>query len=222
MRAFVITIEDLPASVVAANRCIESFRRTNPAIQIKRWKATTPKDDIVKMFTAKGIDPRYFNEQGGSYTKNCMSAFMSHFRLWEHSVIMNEEIIILEHDAVAVGHIPLDMRYKGCVNLGKPSYGKWEQPKSIGLNPLTSKQYFPGAHAYRLKPEAARTLIHTATEGKLAGPTDVFLNLEWFPFLEEYYPWPVEARDNFTTIQRDVGCRAKHNWSNEYAILQVR
>ena len=222
MRAFVITIEDLPASVAAADRCIISFSRTNPAIQVEKWKATTPKDNIGRIFDHKGIDPRYFNEQGGSYTKNCMSAFMSHFRLWEHSVIMNEEIIILEHDAVAVGHIPLDMRYRGCVNLGKPSYGKWEQPKRLGLNPLTSKQYFPGAHAYMIQPAAAEEFIHSATEGSIAGPTDVFIRNDHFTFLYEYYPWPVEARDNFTTIQRDVGCRAKHNWSNEYAILQVR
>jgi hypothetical protein len=43
------------------------------------------------------------------------------------------------------------------------------------------------------------------------GPTDVFLNLNSFAFLQEFYPWPVEARDSFTTIQSEIGCRAKHN-----------
>ena len=44
-----------------------------------------------------------------------------------------------------------------------------------------------------------------------ARPTDVFLNRNTFPFLEEYFPWPVEAKDSFTTIQSERGCTAKHN-----------
>ena len=43
-----------------------------------------------------------------------------------------------------------------------------------------------------------------------AGPTDVFLHLDNFSFLQEYYPWVVEAKDSFTTIQNEKGCRAKH------------
>ena len=218
MKAFVITIYDLPASVASAERCVKSVRN----FPVNFWKATTPKDGIDKIFRDKGISPYYFEENGGSYKRNCMSAFHSHFSIWEWCVNNNEEVIIFEHDAVCVGDIPLVQSYKGCLSLGQPSYGKWNQPPKLGVQKLVTKNYFPGAHAYRLKPEAARTLIHTATEGKLAGPTDVFLNLEWFPFLEEYYPWPVVARDTYTTIQKEVGCGAKHNWGKDYAILQVR
>ncbi len=34
-----------------------------------------------------------------------------------------------------------------------------------------------------------------------------------FPNLKEFYPWPVRANDNFTTIQKTEGCLAKHNWN---------
>jgi len=51
--------------------------------------------------------------------------------------------------------------------------------------------------------------------------TDIFLNLDWFPWLQEYYPWPVEARDNFTTIQNQTGCLAKHNYGEGYDIEEV-
>ena len=44
-----------------------------------------------------------------------------------------------------------------------------------------------------------------------AEPTDVYLNLDRFPFITEFYPWPIECRDSFSTIQRELGCRAKHN-----------
>jgi hypothetical protein len=47
----------------------------------------------------------------------------------------------------------------------------------------------------------------------------VFLHKERFPWLEEYYPWPVQAKDTFTTIQNVEGCQAKHRFNNEYKII---
>lgn len=219
MKAFVITIMDMPASMSAARRCINSVKN----FPVEMWEATTPKDDPESIMESLGISTRYFDERGGSYRTNCMSAFLSHMGTWQWCIDNNEEVIVFEHDAVAVMDIPLHMNYQGCISLGAPSYGNFITPKVLGVNPLTSKRYFPGAHAYRLKPQAAQQLIYAATELSLAGPTDVFLNLDWFPWLEEYYPHPVEARDNFTTIQRVDGCRQKHNWSvDKYAILPAK
>jgi hypothetical protein len=54
-----------------------------------------------------------------------------------------------------------------------------------------------------------------------ARPTDVFLNADTFPFLQELYPWPVIAKDTFTTIQKSEGCQAKHNFNANYEIIDV-
>ena len=90
-------------------------------------------------------------------------------------------------------------------------------PLQFGVNPLTHKQYFGGAHGYMMSPGGATELIEMA---KIApGPTDTFLNLDNFPFLQEYYPWLVEAKDSFTTIQNENGCKAKHNYNESYKIL---
>ena len=144
-----------------------------------------------------------------SRTSNCLAAYLSHYRLWKECVELNQEITIFEHDAVCINNINSHIAYNACISLGKPSYGSFNTPTKLGVNPLTSKRYFPGAHAYRLKPAAAQMFIQEARMA--ARPTDVFLNVDIFPFLEEYYPWPVEARDSFTTIQTDAGCHAKHN-----------
>jgi GR25 family glycosyltransferase involved in LPS biosynthesis len=85
------------------------------------------------------------------------------------------------------------------------------------VNQLVSKPYFPGAHAYMLKPAGAKAFIAKAHEKPL--PTDIFINKVNFPWLEEYYPWPVEARDTFTTIQKVEGCLAKHNYNDDYKII---
>ena len=45
------------------------------------------------------------------------------------------------------------------------------------------------------------------------------LNKNNFPWLQECYPWPVEADDSFTTIQKTEGCLAKHNYGESYEII---
>ena len=128
--------------------------------------------------------------------------------------------MIFEHDAVCEGFIPEFIAYDHCISLGFPSYGKYNTPTFLGAGPLTSKRYFPGAHAYRIKPSGAKQLIKWAQFE--AGPTDVFLHLDRFPWLQEYYPWPVKADDSFSTIQKEEGCLAKHNWDGgvKYELLR--
>lgn len=214
MKHFVITILDNPQSVKIADRCIASGAKNNLAI--RQWMATTPDEHLAKKLDDAHIKQAGFEEKY-SRLENCMAAFHSHYSLWQHCVQIDEEITIFEHDAVVVDNIPNNLTYMGVVNLGKPSYGKWSSPKSLGMNPLTSKRYFPGAHAYRVNPVGARTLITQARVN--ARPTDVFLNLDVFPYLQEYFPWPVEARDTFTTIQKTEGCLAKHGYNENYKII---
>ena len=217
MKNYVITIMDNEKSVKAADRCIKSGQSVG-GLEIEKWPATTPRDDINVMAANEGVNTTAMNEVY-SRTSNCLAAFLSHYRLWKWSAQNNEEITIFEHDAVCVNNIPTHINYKGIISLGKPSYGKYNTPLGLGVNRLTSKRYFPGAHAYRIKPNAAKMLVQQARfEAK---PTDVFLNLENFAFLEEFYPWPVEAKDSFTTIQSERGCLAKHNFNNSYEIVDV-
>lgn len=198
---------DNEKSVKSAERCITSGYTTG-GITIEKWPATTPRDDINIIAANEGINTAAIDEVY-SRTSNCLAAFLSHYRLWKWSVQNNEEITIFEHDAVCVNVINSTIIYNACISLGHPSYGKFNTPATLGVNPLTSKTYFPGAHAYRLKPAAAKFFIQQAKTA--ARPTDVFLNLNSFPFLEEYYPWLVEAKDSFTTIQNVNGIAAKHN-----------
>ena len=217
MKNYVITIMDNPRSVEVAKRCIDSGM--DNGIHIEHFKAITPKDNLTKLMKTEGINASGFEEKW-SRQPNCMAAFMSHYSLWKKSVELNEEVTIFEHDAWITAPIPEKIPYRGCISFGQPSYGRWNDPIRLGVNTLTSKRYFPGAHAYRVKPHVAQLLIDEAKHH--AQPTDIFLNLDRFPFLEEYYPWPVMARDSFTTIQNENGIRAKHSYvkiGEKYEIL---
>lgn len=215
MKSFVITIESMPESVKLAERCIRSM----PEFDVQKFTAITPDDDPVMIAGSEGLDLSFFDVDARRYSRfeRCVSAFLSHYSLWKQCAEENVEYQIFEHDAVCVGNLPKFISYEGCISLGAPSYGKFNTPKVLGVSPLVSKVYFPGAHAYRLKPKAARTLVQHAREN--AAPTDVYLCKSNFSWLQEYYPWPVEARDTFSTIQHERGCQAKHGYNEKYKLL---
>lgn len=217
MKHYVITIMNNPESVSVANRCIRSGKEYG--IQIQPFKAVTPADNPKEMLEQKGIETKYFDEVY-SRTDNCMAAFLSHHSLWEKSVAINEEITIFEHDAVVTSQIPESIYYETIINLGYPSYGKYNTQQHEGVYPLFSKKYLPGAHAYRVNPRGAEALIHLAKTH--AGPTDVFININSIPSVREIYPWPVVADDSFSTIQQTQGCLAKHSYRknpNDYRLI---
>ncbi len=214
MKAYVITIMSHQGSLETSWRCIESGKKHG--LDIERFEAYTPDNDPLDFLENEGIPKEGFTEKY-SRNLNCIAAFCSHYSLWKKSVELNEEILIFEHDAVLVDKIVSN--YNLVCTFGKPSYGNFKQPMSIGTSPLTHKRYFGGAHAYGVKPQGAKLLIERAKID--GGPTDTFLHLDRFDFLEEYYPWPVEARDNFTTIQNVNGCLAKHNYNEDYEISDV-
>ena len=215
MKAYVITIRGNINSVQAANKCIDSGKLHG--VQIEKFSAITPEDNPVELLKTRGISPIQFDEKY-SRNENCIAAFLSHYALWEACSKGKENFVIFEHDAIMVDRIPPAFP-NYVMNLGHPSYGKWNTPAQLGINPLTTKRYFPGAHAYMVTPEGGRLLVENAP--MYAKPTDVYLNIDTFPWLQEWYPFIAEARDTFTTIQVEAGCRAKHNWNEGYEIIDA-
>lgn len=214
MKAYVIRIKDHELSEQAARRCIKSAAKQG--LEVHPWNAYTPKDNPIELLEERGIDPKPFNEVY-SRTLNCASAFLSHYSLWKHSVETNEKVVIFEHDAVIHDKIPVNANFTHVMTFSKPSYGNYNTPPLLGTNPLTQKRYFGGAHGYIVNPAGAKELIEQTK--KEVKPADVYLNLEYFPWLQEHYPWSCTAMDNFTTIQTDVGCQAKHRYGETYAIV---
>ena len=212
MRAFVIYVP-IEESEKAAQRCCRSA--ANFQINVELFRGVTPEDHPERLAEELNIPTANFREKYSRY-ENCLSAFLSHRRLWEWCAHNNEEVLIFEHDAVVTDPIP-DVPYRGVLSYGHPSYGKWVTPPTLGVNKLVSKQYLPGAHAYRVKPEAAKVLLETAKTH--AGPTDLYIRNELFDFVEEYYPWPVVVRETFSTIQNETGCQAKHGYGEGYQLL---
>ena len=213
MKMYVITIKENERSVQVADRCVKSGLVFG--YKINKHTAYTPENcDVYEELKKLKYPSVAFNEIY-SRPENCIAGFLSHHSLWKKCVRSKEPIVIFEHDAVLVGDIPQMMMFD-ILNLGKPSYGKFNTPSFIGYGSLVSKPYFPGAHAYRLTPKGAQQVIDECVFS--AGPTDIYIHSSKFT-LGEYYPWPAEARDSFTTIQQKQGCYAKHNYGETYEII---
>lgn len=215
MSAFVITIMDNEKSVAAAQRCIKHGARHG--FDIEHWEATTPRDDILEMAEKYKIRTEPFELNKFSRFKPCLSTFLSHHSLWKYCAESGEEITVFEHDVVFLQPKPAYIPYTHMINIGQPSYGDWKTPPKLGVNQLTSKSYFPGAHAYMLKPSGAKRLLDQATV--TAKPTDLFLNIKDMPWLQEYNPFIAMVQDTFSTIQREDGCIAKHQFNEDYEII---
>ena len=78
MKSYVITIMSEPRSVESAQRCIDSM----PDYDVQMFSAITPKDDPFEIAKKKGLPLDLFKE-GYSRIENCVSAFLSHYSLWE-------------------------------------------------------------------------------------------------------------------------------------------
>lgn len=216
MKAFVITIEDNHLSNKAADRCIASAKRYG--VTVEKWSAMTPRNPIFEQRVKESKIAVHNFESGHSRKENALACFLSHMSLWEKCIEDNEEILILEHDALFTNYVP-KLLFDKIITIGQPSYGKYYNPSTLGIQPLSQKEYFKGAHAYIVKPAGARDLIAMVPD--YSRPTDVYLNIMNFPYLQEYYPWPVKVDDSFTTIQMQQGCIAKHNYEKGIELVEA-
>jgi len=218
MKSYIITMLDNKKSVEATEKCIESGKKFG-FHNIEIFKAITPEDDLKYEFEKDGlsidnfkVDTRY------SKLEPAMCCYLSHKEVWKKCLELDEKILVLEHDAIFIDKIPDNIYFNGLVNLGKPSYGKYFEPAmQRGVMGLFSKHHggLPGTHAYMISPIGARRLLD-----KLETTTpDLFLNKKDFPWIQEYYPWPIKADDHFTTIQNVAGALAKHNYNEDFKIL---
>jgi hypothetical protein len=216
MKAYIITLTQVPESVHASHRALLSalnngIDHVEQAHGVWREEARAAAD--AEGLTIGEWDDKYSNADA------VIGNFVAQYRLWKAISRGSEPAIIMEHDAVVVAPISRIPPEFGFVNLGKPSFGRVPAPREEGFYPLFSRAtHLPGAHGYYLTPAFADQLVSMARRRGVQ-PVDLFISPQRFAGIYEYYPWPIEAHDTFTTIQKPRGCVSKHNYGPEYKIL---
>ena len=114
MRAFAIEISNNPTSINGVKELIASSKKVGNEFEVERFVATTPENtDLQGFMDSKGIRwnwplSGHFHDFRTGFKKHAYQAkypskviacFISHYRLWEACVLMDENILVLEHDA---------------------------------------------------------------------------------------------------------------------------
>lgn len=213
MKGYVVTLFNLPQSIEVANRCVKTAKKFDidvelfPAVykDIARQEATNDNIKLGKW------NPIYSDDEA------VIGNLVSQHRIWTKIANGTEPGIVLEHDAVFVSEVP-DLEGKGdIINLGKPSHCRIRHHNEPGIRKMV-QSYLQGAHGYYLTPKGASALLAKVKQIG-AMPCDLFICKRHFPNIQEAYPWPIEAHDTFTTIQKERGCIQKHSYNDDYEIL---
>ncbi len=198
MKPFVITIKNHEDSEKLSNRCVETGKNIGK-VEVNVFEASSPKDKPFEVFKDMNISvgPKMYENSHKRCIESQCACFLSHYRLWEKSLELNENILVLEHDSVFTGVVP-NINFKYLVNLAKPFYAieRYKMPNH-GLQSYRNRRLH-GTHGYAISPAGATKLIEHIKMCGVTAAADNFLNFDW---MEEYYPWPIEANSYFSTIQ---------------------
>jgi len=218
MKGYVGTVFEIPESVEMANRCVESGKQFGVDVEIV---PAVYKDSALETLGKEQLPLAKFDETYSNIGA-VVGNFITQYRCWKKILESNEPGIVLEHDAIFTAPVPevVPLAKADIINIGKPSYGNFRSMNRPGIYPMFSKPggYIPGAHAYYVTVAGASQLIAKAKQLG-ASPCDLFLNKTNFPAIAEVFPWIAVADDEFTTIQKEKGCIAKHNYNADFKIL---
>ena len=212
MKSFIITVKGNEISEVAAAVCKKSHEQVGNQFDVETFDAITPDDvqDIMNLYNIKWTypwDAPTLDMKTGlkltpykTYDKNKrIACFLSHYALWSESILLNEPIIVLEHDAVWTRKFnPTEVIESnfGVVGLNNPLYATRRadifdlqinsRKETIQPIPRVDEEYVPqglaGNSAYVIQPWAAKKIIDKVSEIG-AWPNDAIMCKQLFPFL---------------------------------------
>lgn len=179
MKAFIITLET-DSSLQLANRCLSTCKEND--IDAYIWQAfdgtksgiVTPKQLLgqahISLLQVKNF----------KLTLPEIACFYSHYSLWCHCILMNEPIIILEHDAIILK--PYEKhKYKNSISYLGHEDQLTDTPNGYDVSiEGYDFTFIRGAYAYSIDPYCAKNLVaHTIKEG-ICRPVDVTMRSDYF------------------------------------------
>jgi len=199
MKAYIITLDNTPMSVAAADRCIRSAN-----VEIEKFSAIADinVEPLMRRYkitwnypwTGEEYDLKTGLKKTAYKTKNPLkriACFLSHYTLWKKCIQLDEPIMILEHDAIFVQ--PFDdtafMKAecdiisindpRGATRKAMDYHEKLQKnyqtiQRVPTIDELTIPQGLPGNSAYIIKPSGAKKMLDLVEEHG-AWPNDALM-----------------------------------------------
>ena len=229
MKAYIIGDKKNSVSVNGMMACANSLTKLNSDLFLEIVQQTSPKnlkEDLKNFYIDTDIDLKWtypLNDESGVDEKTGMnlkpyrtnsidkifSCTVSHAKLWLKCVKLEEEIMILEHDAIFTRKFEPFEWEGGVIGLNDPrgathsslvyhtlmSYRKGVSSAPWVGSETSMPQGLAGNSAYIIKPYFAEKLLNKLKE-KGAWPNDALMCKQFFPNeLKVIYPY-------YTAIQR--------------------
>jgi len=182
--AYIITIKDHKRSEELSKRCQHSC--VSVGMPYKVWDAfdgTNEKiipppnmvnDSVINMLK---ITDHYL-------TKGEVACALSHISLWIRCAIIDEPIVILEHDSIMVNPFLNFKSFNSIFYLGGMEWTKLKWPLVEGIPPHASEgpnyHFICRAHAYAIDPTMAKNLIAHVLKFGVCAPLDIMLRADLF------------------------------------------
>lgn len=225
MKAFVITLAGHSYSEAKAQQCIDTAA-TIGGLEVEKFVAVdrTRASDVMRAYgltwtwahgnQSAGVCPRTgLNQHPYGSLAAKIGCSMSHYLLWMKCAVLNEPLLILEHDAVFVRRFE-EFEFEGICQINDPAgatpHGKWwsESMAARGAGVYRKTKIFEdsrpdglaGNSAYVVKPHAARNLID-AFRNLGVWPNDATMCRQLFT-LQEIFPFVTRVDQEMSTTSQ--------------------
>lgn len=188
IKSFVIFVNE-PVSIEQSVESVESFKKIG--INVERFSGVY-KHNVDVVWDQEELF-FYHKQSDNKKVKGVKGCFLSHYLLWKKCLELNEPLLILEHDAIAIRSIPqnileydfdvLNLDYASRQvtdywNYVNSDHGfeicAWKSSDKKGYGGY-NKSSIAGIHGYIIKPSGAEKLIEfSKKEGTL--PADIQIN----------------------------------------------
>ena len=199
-KSYIIRIKNNLTSENLAKRCFESCSRVGQNVEY--WdafdgtgKEIIPPQNVSDVMGLIKITDHYM-------TKGEVACALSHISLWNHCVLIDEPIVIFEHDAVMVRPYNQHAVFNSICFLGsqeqtKLGWNVYATPPHASDGP--NKHFICRAHAYAIDPAVAKNMLAHVIKFGITDPLDILIRADLFPI----YQMGVFAYDEsggYTTI----------------------
>ena len=202
-KKYIITLTDVPASVEAARRCIESAKRHGEDDNLEIFPGVD-RHKSREFFFEHGLTRAHWQERLNDPLA-LSGCFASHYKLWLRCIELGQPIMILEHDAEFLAPVP-PLRFRYHISLAANDGFMTRIARCVFRllgNPEGREIYSPfgmapGNCCYMIKPEGARRLVEAAHRKPIVS-TDNLITPDVIELLC-YYPFPVRPDKRFSLI----------------------
>lgn len=182
-KAFIITVKGNSKSEQLAKRCADSCDRAGMPYQY--WDAfdgtrgviTPPSHSAHETMTSiVKVTDHYM-------TRGEVACALSHISLWVHCAMIDQPIVVLEHDAVMLEKFLHHNSYNTIVYLGGSEWVEDKWPLTY-IPPHATEgpnyHFICRAHAYSIDPPMAKNLLAHVLKMGIHAPLDIMMRADLF------------------------------------------